>query len=65
LRERLLRGRAGRIEALLWQYACGKPGSEEASVPDNTLAATWEKILQRQRGGQNRTVILMAPTATG
>ena len=54
LGERLLNGQAGRVESLLWQYACGKPvaGAEE-SEPDAKLAEAWARILSRQAQAEN------------
>ena len=55
LRERLLNGDAGRIEPLLWQYACGKPAGESEDAVEK-FAAAWHRILNRQPRGQNGSV---------
>ena len=49
LRSRLLQGAAGRLEPLLWQYACGKPAGEVAATdPLAQYLPILERIQQRQ-----------------
>jgi hypothetical protein len=45
LRRRLLKGRAGRIEPLLWQYACGRPAGSSAGTDSD--ATHYAEILNR------------------
>src|SRR5260370_18851712 len=48
LRRRLIRGEAGHIEAVLWQYVVGKPkDSEPPTHPPATLAAAIAQIPPR------------------
>ena|SRR2546426_9091159 len=54
LRQRLLGGEAGRIELLLWQYACGKPpGEDTATDPLEKYAAIVERIQGRQERAES------------
>jgi len=56
LRERLLSGEAGRMEMVLWQYACGKPAGEpDGADPFEKFAVTLDRILNRQERGENES----------
>jgi len=52
LRQRLLKGRAGRIEPLLWQYACGRPAGN--STGPESDATHYTEILNRIQRRQAR-----------
>jgi hypothetical protein len=47
LRERLRNGEAGRLESLLWQYACGRPPGATEDDPLERLAARLQRAQER------------------